>query len=406
MGILDKLFGPTTVARFAAELIKALRKAGEKDDLLFDASENCIINAGGQDGGWTINLANLYQNYLQQPRSQRADYLRSTARAFLTPKKGLPEDFDLARADLRPKLMMRATLEHMRLSSLAADPPHGHLDLPSQSIGEHLVATLAYDWPESVQSLSADDLKNWSVTIYEALEVARENLEQATQGHGQVGEGFYTIVSGDTYDASRITLVDHIRALDVNGKHIALVPNRNTLFITGSDDDAGLAVMVAMAQQALQQPYPLSAIPLILEDGEWQDWIPPEEHPLHRAFKQMEIEWLGPLYSEQEQLLNAVHEKQGIDIFVASFSAIRNPDGERLSYCVWGEGVDTLLPLTQKVAIVHSGQEDLAVFGDWSRVVEVVGALMEPTEHYPRRYRVREFPDATARAAIGLHTLG
>jgi hypothetical protein len=161
-----------------------------------------------------------------------------------------------------------------------------------------------------------------------------------------------------------------------------------------------LAITAAMAEKALEQPYSLSAVPLIFEDGTWQDWIPPEGHSLHRAFEQMEIKWLGPLYHEQAQLLNAVHEKQGIDIYVASFSAIEKKDGERLTYCVWGKGVDTLLSITQKVVFMK-GEGIPAVFADWSRVMETFGDLMQLTDDYPRRYRVREFPDEKLIDSIG-----
>lgn len=114
----------------------------------------------------------------------------------------------------------------------------------------------------------------------------------------------------------------------------------------------------------------------------------------------MEIKWLGPLYHEQKKLLDAIHEKQGIDIFVASLSAIHKKDGELLTYCVWGKGVDTLLPVTQTVVFLKGNCFD-PVFADWSRVIETFGDLMEPTEDYPRRYRTREFPDEKTIEAIG-----
>jgi len=207
-------------------------------------------------------------------------------------------------------------------------------------------------------------------------------------------------MSGDTYDASRITLVDRAQGLEVNGKLVAMVPSRDSLFVTGSEDEAGLATMAAMEEKPLQDPYALSAVPLIFEDGTWQDWMPPEGHTLRHTFQQMEINWIGPFYHEQAKLLNAVHEKQGIDILVASFSALQNKDGELLTYCVWANGVDSLLPVSQKVAFMK-GEGIAAVFADWSRVIETFGDLMELTEDYPRRYRVREFPDETKIDVIG-----
>src|SRR5262249_5905850 len=121
-----------------------------------------------------------------------------------------------------------------------------------------------------------------------------------------------------------------------------------------------------------------------------------------RRFKQIETNGLGARYAEQKKLLDDIHQRQGIDVFVASFSAVQKKDGEVVSYCVWGEGLDSLLPVTQKVAFMRKGRERPVALGHWARVVEVAGDLMDPAEHYPPRYRVREIPDEASLEAIGL----
>jgi hypothetical protein len=123
---------------------------------------------------------------------------------------------------------------------------------------------------------------------------------------------------------------------------------------------------------------------------------------LYHRFKQIEMNWLAARYAEQQKLLHDVHQRQWIDVFVATYSAVQKKDGELVSYCVWGEGVDSLLPVTQKVAFMRKGRERPVALGDWARVVEVVEGLMEPTEHYPPRYHVRDIPDEAALEAIGL----
>jgi hypothetical protein len=112
------------------------------------------------------------------------------------------------------------------------------------------------------------------------------------------------------------------------------------------------------------------------------------------------------MYKAQEGLLNRLHERDGVGAFVASFSAVeKQGTGELVSYCVWGNGVDALLPVTQKIIFFRELGERPAAIGEFDRVREVAGALMEPTDHYPPRYRVREFPDEAALAAIGLGEL-
>jgi hypothetical protein len=399
MGILDRLLAKPSVATFAQQMIQAFREAGDNNDLRFDAAENCIVRSD-PDVPWTVNLANMYQAYLQTPRSERAEYVRSTARSILIPTKGLPDEFELARADLRPRLWLRAVFEQLRLKSMTESPSVAPKLPPWEGIGEHLVATLAYDWPQSVQVINDDDVAKWGVSFYEAMEVARENLQESTVAYAKIGDGLYSFVSGDSYDASRITLVHRAEGLEVKGSLVAMVPNRDLLLITGSEDEAGLAIMAAMAEKGLEQPYSLSAVPLIWEDDDWKDWMPPHDHPLHRTFKQMKIKWLCPLYHEQKELLVAVHKNLGIDIFVASYSAIKKQDGDRLTFCAWSKGADSLLPVAQRIAFIK-GEGIPPVFADWQRVMETFGDLMEPTDEYPRRYRVREFPDESTIDAIG-----
>jgi hypothetical protein len=402
MGFFDRLLGRPDPARFAAELIQALRQAGDRDELRFDAAGDRILRLRDGAMAGTINLGNLFRTYRQQPRSGRAACLRSLARGILAPHKGLPEEFDLARADLRPKVWSRSGLEQARLRAGLGEPSGGVADLPCEPVGEHLIASLAYDWPESVQSVGAEDLRRWGATLYEAMEVARRNLEEATVGYAQLGESLYAFLSGDSYDAARLLLVDRIQELEVAGRPIAMVPNRDSLLITGSEDEAGLAMLAELGAKGLQESYVLSGVPLILEEGAWADWMPPTEHPLHRRFRGLEANWLGPVYLEQKKLLDAAHQHRGIDIFTASFLGVRKKDGEDVSYCVWGDGVDSLLPVTQKVVFMQASREKAVALGDWARVVEVAGGLMEPTDHYPPRFRVRAFPDRAALEAIGL----
>ena len=87
--------------------------------------------------------------------------------------------------------------------------------------------------------------------------------------------------------------------------------------------------------------------------------------------------------------------------FVASFSAIqREEDDQVFSYCVWGDGVDSLLPRTQLVMLATKDHETRC--GEWEHVASVVGDLMEADDsYYPTRYRVRSFPSQEQLEEIG-----
>jgi hypothetical protein len=123
----------------------------------------------------------------------------------------------------------------------------------------------------------------------------------------------------------------------------------------GSEHPASLTVIAVLAQKAPEEPHSPSAIPLILEGGERQDWMPPENHPLHRKFQEMELNWIGRLYHAQKQLLDAGYEKKEIAIYVSSFQAVEKQGSEKVSFCVRGERIDALLPVTQKVGSMREG---------------------------------------------------
>lgn len=349
-----------------------------------------------------INLVNMFRTYCAAPKKDRPDHVKRFARVALTANKEMPAEYELARPDLRARLWTRSGQELQRLRGLAGGSPLKGAELVAIPVGSHLVASFAYDWPDSVQSVSPDWLETWDVTPYRALEDAILNLAEATEGYAAIGTSLYTFVTGDSYDATRILLTGMIEGMEVLGQHVAMTPNRNTPMITGAEDEEGLRMMADLAEEALGGEYPLIGMPMVLEDGAWADWLPPAGHPLRRRFGEMQMRWIGPAYAEQKELLDALHARTARDVHAASFSVVeRVDDGGLVCYCVWGEGVTSLLPETNKVVLIGAGGDDPAALTDWERVVEVAGHLLEETGDYPRRWRTLGFPDDAALEAIG-----
>ena len=401
MGLLDRLFGPPSRDKFAASFIAALREAGDQREAVYDPQEFRLEYAGG--GGYTF-LGNFYDEYCALPRSERPNCLRLQVRGSLSHLKEMPEEFEDAKCDIYPKIWTRATLEKMRLQQRlnGGDPPN----IPTQLIGEHLEVSLAYDLPEAVRTISQGDLDDWGVSYYEAMEFAQRNLESTEFSFAGIGESLYASLTGDTYDATRLLRTDLIQSLDVQGEHIAMVPNRDSLLITGSEDEDGLGMMFAFAEKKLtDEPRPMIATPLKLAGDEWADWMPPEGHPLWESFRALELRFLYQEYDDQKSILDAAHEREGIGTFVASFTAIQKKDTDQLvSYCTWSPTEDALLPQAQKVVFIR-GEDDIPAVGRWEHVMSVVGHRMEPTDYYPPRFRVSGLPSDEELAAIGMEDL-
>ena len=274
-------------------------------------------------------------------------------------------------------------------------------DVPLYPLGSHLYSSLAYDTEFAIRSISNSDLETWGVTYYEALEVACQNLDEATTAYSQVGDGFYAFISGDNYDSARVLLTDRIRSMEVVGEHIGLVPQRDAMYIAGNQDEDSLKIMFDLGGDMSDESRPLSPIPLRLEDGEWVDWEPPQNHSVRPAFDELKLQFFGEMYGQQKELLDALLDAGELIPFVASFSAIQNEEsGVPLSYCVWGEGVDALLPESQFIVFVNDA--GLQASGSFNHVANVVGDLMVADEsYYPTRWRVVEFPRAEQLAEIG-----
>ena len=395
-------FGKPSKKKFAELLLTELHRAGDNRQLVFDAESFSLVPSDGGQG--YISLANIYHEHCTLPRGERKANLKRLAGVFSGAETmDLPEDFEDAKPHLRPKIWARATFAMMKLRQQfeGGDIP----DPPLYPLGSHLYSTLVFDTEHAMRTLTVEELDDWGVTYYEALEIACQNLDESTLATARIGERFYSSATGDNYDSSRVLLTDRIRSFDVEGDHIAIVPQRDALFIAGSADETSLKILFELTEKtASEDVRPLSPLPLRLDDdGEWVDWIPPRNHTLRQKYDDLELNFLGSLYAEQKQLLDAMAEDmiEEDPAFNASFSALEEKDTERLrSYCVWGRGVDSLLPRTQLILLV--GDDGMEAGGEWEHVASVVGDLLvKDDRYYPSRYRAREFPSEAQLAEIG-----
>ena len=384
------LFGKITKDKFAKQLIKAIQQTTGKT---FEYHKDKFLLKLPGDGSNQINLTNIFKEHCNLEKKERSEHLVRIASIFATGSHDMPENFEDAKANLRPKIWNRSTFEFTELRCKVEGKDS--LNLPLYPVGSHLYSSLVYDTEHSMRSISKDDLETWGVSYYEAMEHAVQNLDNATTAYSKIGDNFYSSISGDNYDSARLLTLDRIRSFEVPGQHIAVAPHRDALHVTGSDDPESLKIMFELTKiGAEEEVRPLCPLPLILEDGHWEDWIPPANHIVRDAYDQYEVLFLGQLYAEQKELLDALHQIQLIDVFVASFSTIQQPDEEKLqSFCVWPNGVDSLLPKTQLVMIMDDPDAPPNVV-PWEEAMRVVGDLMEADDNYPTRYRVREYPTA------------
>ena len=386
---------PLSKDDFAKLMMDCIRQTGEKGKIVYDSKEFSLRGEGKTYAA--MFLTNAYTEYCAAPLADRSRVVRHYVRNWFGASKEMPKDFEDVKPDLLPVVRSRAHFEINNLEVVGGTP----LNWPYEVLGEHFGVGIVYDLPEAMRSVSQGSLDPWNVTFYEALEAAMENLlslEAKFIGPGD-GEGVFLSATGDNYDASRLLIKDAIRRFRVKGDHIAMVPNRENLIVVGSEDVEGLAGMLRLAAKAMKEPRPISGIALRLDGDEWTPWMPAEDHPSYAAFQELRLQSFGQDYAQQKDMLDKLHAKNGEDVFVANFSAIKRPDGKVFSYATWTETTNSLLPKTDTLVLGRMGSEPQMV--EWEEVVGIVGDLMEEVDIYPPRFRVREFPTEAQLKAMG-----
>ena len=373
---------PLTQDEFAQWVSDGIRKAGATADIVYDRERFCLSQ--GDKDGTVLFLTNAYNEYCSAPEPVRLKVFQKYVRSWFIGAMTLPDSFDDLHPDVLPIVRARSYFDLNRTNAGKGTV------LPHQVLGEHLAVGLAYDLPQAMRSITQENLDGWGVTFYEAMEAARHNLTQlqhAFIGPTQ-GEGVYLSTVRDGYDSSRLILLDLIRRLRVAGDFVAMVPNPDTLIVTGSEDMDGLKGMLALAKDALKQPRIISGIVVRLDGDDWVPWLPDPSHTLFNEFRGLQLHSLGRDYAEQKETLDGTTDK---DTFVASFSIVQHPEtGDFMTYCVWPKDTLALLPRTDRIAFMQEGKGPL--LAEWDRVAEVIGDLMEPVDIYPQRFRVSEFP--------------
>lgn len=403
MGLLDRFFGPPSKDAFARMLKKAIEKAGEKDPIHYDAA-NFLLRAKGE-GENTMYLTNAYNEYCAAPKSLKAAVVRDFVQTWFTHRRELPEDFESAQHDLLPAIRNRMMFEGaaMRMKLDGAKKFHW----PYRALAEFLGISLVYDLPSSMVQLQQHQLDDWKTTFEEAYEVACANLREITKHTlNAAAPGVWVSPWRDNYDPSRMLLIDYIRHHQVAGDPVVMVPNRDTLLLTGSEDSNGLEKMVEMAEAAYEHPRSLSGVAFHLTaEDEWVPFLPESRHPQYEKYRLLHIKSLASVYEEQKAVLNELHEKTGKDIFVAGYSAIEMKDtGEIHSYCVWSEGVIAFLPKTDYIYFFRPrGDQDGEVVATvpWADAEAVLGDRIKPVGVYPERYLVEGFPSEDEIASFG-----
>lgn len=393
MGLFDIFRGRVSRQAFIKLVIRAVRADGFDKPIREDTQ---LFGFYLEDTGHPQRcfLDNLYRDYLLSPRRERRALIERFVRGILH-SPAIPEAWEKAKPLLRTRVRDRSFHSELVLRRQV-----GQMQSPEiswRSLTDHLVLELAIDHPDAIVTVSDDTLEKWGQTFDQAAIVGRENLWNASNEPFQrIGTYSYISTLRDTWDASRLFLHDLVWQCQVKGQHVAMVPERNVLLVSGSDDAEGLALIANLALEALKGGRPMSGYPVILDGTTWRTWNPPASHSaypaMHRAMRMTDL----INYGNQKSLLEKLCEKQGKDVFVATCSVVEQKDsGDYFSWATWTQSITSWLPVTDRIAFGAMGDnhqvKTMDIF-DWQSVQMVCGHLLKLLEVYPLRYEVTAFP--------------
>ena len=318
MTFLDKVFsGKPSRADFAEMMIRALHQAGINKDKIDQSESDFSLKL---PGGTTFFLGNVYANFCNAPRSRRQAIVAEfvTAAASIPELPSIPSDFAAVKPSLMPVIRDAAYFSMIQLlnrkNGNTKDDPG--LDVVLKNLAGGLVVGLAYDTERNITSINRDFFEKWGVSLEEAFKVAKENLWEKTDPNRLAGQGgVYRGEWADSYDSSRILLTELIYRLSVDGDPVAFVPNRDLLWVTGTNNSAGLAALLKGGLEShFKMGHPLSPDLYVLVDGTWKVHVP-EDKSLREMWMKIKRQRDAIDYSQQQKLLNEIHEKEDIDIF-------------------------------------------------------------------------------------------
>lgn len=340
-------------------------------------------------GDLQIALSNLRAKWNQLDAATRLPWLRATLPALVSPQP-IPARLETTRP-LRPGIRSRSMLEAARLANLTnvvdADRFHHRSLIPHHTFGADLVTVLLWDTPATMSVIDQDQLDDWSAHFEDLLPVAIDNLEELPDsGWTSVYKQVYSSLDEDDYAGARMLRPGYLDSTGLSGELVVLHPNRCRLLVAAVDDARGIAKACERVFEEIGAPSPVSLRPLVGRPGQWRPLVVPPSHPAHEM-------WQRLCHLNDQMLHNSMRQPLqtllGHDVLVAGHDVVEQGDRSYRSITTWTEGVPSLLPRTDLIKLVN---EWGSVTAAWDEVRQLVGPLMEPTEHYPELWRVVDFP--------------
>ncbi|SAI50086.1 Uncharacterized protein conserved in bacteria [Bordetella ansorpii] len=393
MGLFDIFSSTPSRDKFAQMVRQQAARSGLTQDMVYSERDFSLLHGEGRKQ--VFNLHNAYHDYCAAPKAERANVLNKYLAVLRQPET--PNTYADARPYLRPIIRSKTFPETMRLTHAANGDDKPYED-SSRVFSEDAVLMIAFDTPETMSSVGIEQIREWGMTFDAVFADAIDNLRGlGAEQFVEVAPGVYRGTWNDAYDSSRCLLPDMMHRTPAGTDCVIMIPTRGCLLVASARDVNAQRAMVAVAQETLAaEQRAVSSHMYRIHDGRLEAVVPQDADTAQRL-ADLQRHGSADAYQVQKDLLERLHEAQGIDLFVASCKLIQQQDTGRLNtYAVWTKDVDTLLPRTDLIALLvigEDGEPKADVFTTWDAMFAECSGLLEPVaDGYPVRYRTRGFP--------------
>lgn len=388
-----RTFGAPTLEQLMDDLCLQLERLGWKDIHADLARAGIDASRHGRRSHFAV--ADLLVQYQRADRRDRRELIRRFAGAAPAQADPVPSDYAQARPMLMPLVRTLADvgLARLKAQSLLRGMQAFRPMLWRPFIGE-LVLALGCDLPgEALAWVPEDRLAQWGRSFEQVWADALLNLRALPEQPGwtQIAHGVWAGDWADGFQSSRMLLPDLIHRLGVP-EPVAMVPFRNTLLVASANDPHGVRRMgEAVAQVAPAAPGWMSFEPMRLRQRDWAAHeVPADDRAFFTGLREQ-----GRMvsYRDQKALIDSQAKADAAPPHVAEYHHVQHDADDAMhSVALWREGVDSLLPVTDWLALLPADESRDPILARWRDVHDVAGGLLESTDHLPPRVRVRGFP--------------
>lgn len=365
------------------------------------AVDPATLSGSTPDG--LFDLHNLWGEYRLAPPEERPDVAARAARILRA-----PAPFDVGWAELAEGLLprVRGRFQHAQ-SELQL-----RLATGASSSGAHPLGFFAEDWlidlvrdlPDTIVPVDSSTLGRLGVDVATAAGRAMQNLRGwHERPFRRVSPGVFEGPESNDYAASFLLLQEHVRALPLRGRPVAVLPTPLVVVITGEDDVDGLELALAAAEAATEQPRRGTLRPVVLGARAWEPWIPPDGHPLTirtRRLRHVDHAWQA---GAQAELLGALHQRQMFQVELPRVQVLEAASGQTLTRCVWSGRAAMLAEVDQVVLAEPTKGGARVSVAPWEELPQLFGGDWKPEPGlWPRRWRTPKDAVARVQARFGV----